>query len=238
MLGFVRRIIPFSSVDGPGNRTAVFLQGCNFRCLYCHNPETQAVSDGVRAILGVAAMDHLEVVDAVLLYRDFIRGVTISGGECTVQLAFLVALCKTLQENNIEVFVDTNGHVDPQEFTELCQHVDKFMFDVKAWGDDEHLALTGHTPSLVQANLRYAIAHKKVYEVRTVIVPDVLSNHVTVAETSRLISADPDIRYKLIKFRQRGVEQHALSLATPDDRYMEDLAHLATRLGVKDCRVL
>lgn len=238
MLGYVRRIVPFSSVDGPGNRTAVFMQGCNFRCFYCHNPETQQVGDGSIPLEGVMAMDHREVVTAVLKYRDFTQGVTLSGGECTVQLDFLLALCKDLQASNIEVFVDTNGHLAPRDFRQLCPYVDKFIFDVKATRIAEHTALTGHSPELVLENLAWAIAGKQLYEVRTVVVPDVLPNRVTVADTSRLISVDAAIRYKLIKFRARGVGPRFGALRTPDDQYMAGLQALALSLGVAKCIIV
>jgi len=130
--GLVNRIIPFSSVDGPGNRTAIFLQGCNFNCLYCHNPETinlcmqcgecvmhcpyDALSivdkrvnwdsricrhcDKCLQICGnnssprAMKMTVEEVMKEILRVKPFISGITISGGECTLQCAFITEIFK------------------------------------------------------------------------------------------------------------------------------------------------
>ena len=235
MQGYCRKIIPFSSVDGPGNRTVIFLQGCNFHCFYCHNPETQPLGDGGQPDADVVSRDHMELLAQVLLYRDFIRGVTLSGGECTVQLPFLMALCQELQNNKIEVFIDTNGHLAHEDFRRLCQYVDACMFDIKAMDEAVHLQLTGQSNSLVLQNLRYAIEHKKIYEIRTVIVPDLLPNSHTVIEASRLISRDPSIRYKLIKFRPRGVQALLPTMHMPSDDFMVELCTLAKSCGVATC---
>ncbi|MBT9136548.1 MAG: putative glycyl-radical enzyme activating enzyme YjjW [Firmicutes bacterium] len=235
MQGYVQKIIPFSAVDGPGNRTAVFLQGCNFTCAYCHNPETQMLYDSSLPGDGVRAIDHRDLGLEVLRYRDFIQGVTISGGECTLQYEFLLELSRYLQSFGIEVFVDTNAHLAPAAFQLLGRHVDKFIIDVKASDEGEHMALTGVGNNLVLANLRYALAEKLVYEIRTVIVPDVLNNEQTVAAISRLISADQQVRYKLIRFRPQGVIGAYARLPGPTDEYMAALQRLALAFGVKTC---
>jgi len=235
MKGYCRSIIPFSSVDGPGNRTAVFLQGCNFHCSYCHNPETQPLAGSGEALAGVMERDHQELVAEILKYRDFTRGVTVSGGECTVQLPFLLALCEELKSREINVFVDTNGHLAPDDFQRLGRHVDAFMLDVKSMDEDEHMMLTGQSNRLVLQNLCYAIANKKLYEIRTVVVPDLLRNSDTVALASRLISVDHSIRYKLIKFRPRGVQEVLPTMSTPSEEYMAELCALASSCGVKVC---
>ena len=77
----VNKIIPFSSVDGPGNRTAIFLQGCNINCLYCHNPETRD-KYGDKNITTVTEMSSDEVLEQVKKQIPFVRGITVSGGEC------------------------------------------------------------------------------------------------------------------------------------------------------------
>ena len=68
----VNRIVPFSSVDGPGNRTAVFLQGCNFNCRYCHNPETIRVCTHCGACVSVCPVGALRIEDGEVRY-DWVR---------------------------------------------------------------------------------------------------------------------------------------------------------------------
>lgn len=83
----INKIIDMSVVDGPGNRTGIFFQGCNFDCFYCHNPETiyYEVSEALNITLE-------EVVEIVKANMPFIQGITTSAGECTLQHKFLVTI--------------------------------------------------------------------------------------------------------------------------------------------------
>jgi len=236
MLGFVRKIIPFSAVDGPGNRTAVFFQGCNFRCWYCHNPETQALFDPCMKTEGVQAFTPEELATEILLYKDFVQGVTISGGECTLQYNFLYLLCRLLKNAGMEVFIDTNAHLDRAQFIELGHVVDKFVIDVKTIDQGEHLALTAVSNTLVLQNLHTALALGKIYEVRNVVVPKALDNEKNVTEISKLIAKNPDVRLRLIRFRAEGVLSQYSDCPTPDDELMDSLCQLAEDLGVKTCK--
>lgn len=83
----VQRIIPFSNVEGIGNRCSIFLQGCNIRCLYCHNPETIPMHSSSAVVYTVERL-----VEIVKGYMPFIRGVTVSGGEPTLQAEGIAAL--------------------------------------------------------------------------------------------------------------------------------------------------
>lgn len=239
MKGYLRKIIPFSSVDGPGNRTAIFLQGCNFNCLYCHNPETIEIPTVSNPIQDVQLLDSTDLVEKALEYKDFIKGITISGGECTVQIEFLIEVCKKFKEKNIEVYIDTNGHLPLKSFIELANYVDKFMFDIKSWKNDEHLKLTGAYNEKVVENFKYAMDMGKVYEVRTVIVPEILNNYQTVVEVSRLAASfEHEIRYKLIKFRNKGVKGKLEGIKSPSDEYMSQLKAVAAENGIKDVLIV
>jgi len=222
MKGYLRKIIEFSSVDGDGNRTVIFLQGCNFNCLYCHNPETIYIVKDSKP-KNVEFIDSKEIVKRALKYRDFIKGVTISGGECTVQFEFLLEIIKKFKLNDIEVYLDTNGSFSFKEYNILKKYVDKFMFDLKSFDLDEHIMLTGMDNSNVIKNLKMALRDDKVYEVRTVIVPKLLNNYRNVYKTSKLIS-DYKVRYKLIKYRENGVRKRYRNYMTPSSEYMDELA--------------
>lgn len=239
MRGYLRKIIPFSSVDGPGNRTAIFLQGCNFNCLYCHNPETIDIVSPDNPVDDVQFLEAGDLVEKSLEYKDFIRGITISGGECTVQIEFLIEVCKKFKERDVEVYIDTNGHLSLKSFKELSRYVDKFMFDIKAWDVHEHLKLTGVGNDKVIENFKYAMGIGKIFEVRTVIVPKILDNHQTVLEVSRLVASFEDkIRYKLIKFRNKGVVGNMKEINTPSDKYMSKLKTVALNNGIEDVVII
>lgn len=237
MQGYYRKIIPFSSVDGPGNRSVLFLQGCNFNCLYCHNPETIEFSTKENVVEGSKLISAKELVDELLEHEVFIKGVTISGGECTSQYLFLLEICRELKEKNIEVFIDTNAYLSHEKFIELSKYVDKYMIDIKSIDEKEHLMLTGKSIELVIKNTLYALGSNKVFEIRTVVVPKILNNYRTVQKVSRMI-AIYSVRYKLIKFRNKGTNDGLYNVKSPSDEYMDDLYKVASSNNVKDILIV
>jgi len=271
--GLVNRIIPFSSVDGPGNRTAIFLQGCNFNCSYCHNPETINICNSCGACVSachynalefkapyvvwdkatcskcdecikickrnsspkVISMTVEEVVGEIAKNRIFISGITVSGGECTLQSEFLTHLFKEVKKMNLTCFVDTNGSVPLWEHKGLVDVMDMAMVDIKSYNNEEHKSLTGMGNTTVIENVKYLAKLNKIYEIRTVIVPEVLDNFNNVDKISKLIAnLNPDIRYKLIKYRQIGVRLEMINSYTPKDEAMEELEKIAVHNGCKN----
>lgn len=269
--GLVNKIIPFSCVDGPGNRSAVFFQGCDFACRYCHNPETQKVCESCGVCLkccptGALSMENGRVIwdsklccgcDSCIQACEnhsspkvrqmtvedilaeiqsalpFINGITVSGGECTKQHAFLVHLFREIHKQGKTCFVDTNGQLDFRKMPELVSEMDMAMLDVKAWDMELHKKLTGRDNKIVLQNLDYLAEIGKLYEVRTVIVPGWMDEEETVRQVARRIAAYPSVRYKLIKFRPWGVRP-PMDVETPSDAYMEKLAEMARTCGVRE----
>lgn len=228
--GLVNKIIPFSSVDGPGNRTVVFLQGCNFNCLYCHNPETINICNNK-----CSNMSADEVFKQILKVKSFISGITVSGGECTLQYQFLTDLFKKVKDIGLTCFVDTNGSVPLYEKKELLDVMDMAMVDIKSFDSKEHTMLTGMDNNIVLENVKYLASINKLYELRTVIVPDILDNHYNVDNISKLIaSLNSDIRYKLIKYRNKGVRTNIIKSNSPTDDMMNELYELALKNGCKN----
>lgn len=275
--GIVNKIIPFSSVDGPGNRTAIFFQGCNFDCLYCHNPETikrcvncgtclfscnfDAISmvgntvvwnedkckhcdECVRVCKNSCGpkqkrMSVGEILKEIIKVKPFISGITVSGGECTLQAEFLVDLFDKVKKLGLTVFVDTNGSTDFRKNKELTESMDKVMLDIKSFDSEEHKMLTGKDNNIVLENAKYLASIDKLYEVRTVVVPNVLDNYNNVNEISKLIaSLNPEIRYKLIKYRPLGVRLDKINSTQPTDGMMEELKLAAEKNGCKNVLVV
>jgi len=271
--GLVNRIIPFSSVDGPGNRTAIFLQGCNFNCLYCHNPETINVCNNCGDCVSACHYNALqsksskviwekkacsscdecikickrnsspkslsmsveEVVVEIEKNKLFISGITVSGGECTLQSEFLTELFKEVQKLGLTCFVDTNGSIPFWQHEDLVAVMDMAMVDIKSYNNEEHLMLTGMGNATVIENVKYLAKLNKIYEIRTVIVPEVLDNYNNVDKISKLIAnLNPNIRYKLIKYRQLGVRSDLVNSYTPKDETMKELEGLAINNGCRN----
>ena len=114
----------FGLVDGPGIRTVIFLNKCNLRCKYCHNPETWVMKD--------TNYTSDEIVNRVLRNKSYYKnngGVTFSGGEPLLQYDFLLETCKKLKENNIHIALDTSG-VGNGDYLELLQTIDLVLLDI------------------------------------------------------------------------------------------------------------
>lgn len=276
-LGLINKILPFSSVDGPGNRMIIFLQGCSFNCLYCHNPETinlccscggciaACPSGALSKVDGMVIRDSnkcvncdtclkacrrssspkavsmtvQDVMQQIIKVKSFLSGITVSGGECTLQSEFLTELFKEVHRLGLTAFVDTNGSNDFEAMTGLSSIMDAAMLDIKSFDDKEHRMLTGRTNDIVIRNAQYLARINKLYEVRTVIVPELLNNSRNVDGVSRLIaSLNPDIRYKIIKYRPIGVRHNLINSPTPSAELMEELKTIAKKNGCKNVIVV
>lgn len=126
--GYINKIEPFGTVDGPGIRTIVFLSGCPLRCLYCHNPETWQANTGK----GMTPQELLEIVLRYKPYYGTNGGVTFSGGEPLNQPEFLLACLKLLKQEGIHTTLDTSGYSTSKHLPAILALVDLVIFDLKA----------------------------------------------------------------------------------------------------------
>lgn len=273
MTGLVNKIIPFSSVDGPGNRTAIFLQGCNFNCIYCHNPETINICGNCGTCITacpsgaltknngevfwdkskccncdsciktcnnssspkISKMSVDDIINEINNYKPFIQGITVSGGECTLQEDFLFHLFTKIKSLGLTCFIDSNGSKDFKEMPKLLEVCDSVMLDVKAFDNTIHNKYISFDNANVLSNLEFLASIGKLYEVRTVIVPELFNNEETVRKVSEIINKyDSNIRYKLIKFRNLGVRQSLKFHPTPSDEYMNTIKSIAEEGGCKN----
>ncbi|MEG2836128.1 YjjW family glycine radical enzyme activase [Anaerorhabdus sp.] len=269
----VNKIIPFSNVDGPGNRTSIFFQSCPFHCYYCHNPETINMCNHCGECVATCPVKALTVVKGKVIWnpkicidcdaciktcknlsspkiremttkdlmaeinkqKGFIRGITVSGGECMNHSKFLLELFKKAKKEGYTCLLDSNGIYDFSKYEELLDISDGVMLDVKAYDNKFHEYLTGASNKEVQKNLKYLLKKNKLVEVRTVLLPnEQKQNEVTVREVSQIIQ-DKTV-YKLLRYRPFGVREEGLkemgkSITT--EKEAEKLAKLAIKLGAK-----
>ncbi len=242
----INRIIPFSNVDGPGNRMAIFFQTCPFRCLYCHNPETMEAcincgdcvatcpAGALRMVNGkvvwnqdicvncdtclktcthhatpkIRMMSVEDVLAEIRKAKPFIKGITVSGGECMNHADFLQALFTEVKKLGLTCFIDSNGFYEFEKYPKLMEVCDAVMLDVKAYNNDFHKQLTTKSNETVLRNLDWLLEHDKMYEVRTVLMNNCPYNKDTVEHAAKIIS--DRCRYKLIKYRPFGVRQEGL----------------------------
>ena len=232
-LGLLADTVPFSWVDGPGNRYVVFLQGCNFCCIACHNPHTIPLATGRARLITVP-----DVLDDVRRVRHFLSGVTVSGGEATLQPEFVHDLFDALDDDpqlhHLTTYLDTNGSASREVWDRLLPVTDGVMVDLKAFDPQVHVSLTGASNDAVLMSIRHLVARRKLYEVRLLLVPGVNDSPEQLERTAEwLLSLDPTMRVKVVTFRPHGVRAAARqwSEATPEQQ--GQWADVLAQVGVR-----
>jgi pyruvate formate lyase activating enzyme len=244
----INKIINFSSVDGPGNRMAIFLQSCPFSCWYCHNPETiktcihcgdcvsTCPSDALHMIEGKVVWDEAkctqcdtcirickylstpkiltlsakELMKRVIEVKPFIKGVTVSGGECMNHPEFLREFFTLVKAENLGTLLDSNGFRRFADYPDLMQVCDGVMLDVKASDPRFHKQLTGSDNPMVLLNLKELNDSHKLQEVRIVILPNKPEeNEKTVRTVCSVIEGK--VPLKLLRYRPFGVRDEGLN---------------------------
>lgn len=145
MTGFIHSKETFGTVDGPGIRYVLFMQGCPMRCLYCHNPDTWKTGEGTE-------ITAEEVIEEMKSNKAFYArgGITVSGGEPLLQISFITELFRKCKEENIHTCIDTSGitYKEEKEYIEkldiLLNYTDLVMLDIKHIEGESHRALTGN----------------------------------------------------------------------------------------------
>lgn len=221
----LNHFLPFSNVDGPGNRSVLFFQGCLLRCHFCHNPETWEIDSSIGQYLTVE-----KVIRFIKRASPFIRGITLTGGEPLLQKEFILNLIPEVKKLKLTTFLNTNcALIDPTSDLDhnIFSLLDGVMTDIKSFSEAEHLELTGTKLSPILSNIDWII--KKfpglLYEVRTVIIPEYLDNEFNVKSISSFLrERDPLITYRLLAYRGYGVNNsYAEKFKTPTPDYMNKL---------------
>ena len=169
--GNIHSVETCGTVDGPGIRFVVFMQGCLMRCLYCHNPDTW--DTGINKQL--SADEILKQYESV---KEFCRGgITVTGGEPLMQIDFVTELFKASKVMGIHTALDTSGILFNPENTvktdELMKYTDLVLLDIKHISDEEHIKLTTHSNKNILAFAQYLSAINKPVWIRHVVVPGV-----------------------------------------------------------------
>ncbi|MCU0384202.1 MAG: pyruvate formate-lyase-activating protein [Cyclobacteriaceae bacterium] len=163
----IHSIESFGTHDGPGIRLVVFTQGCHFRCLYCANPDTWDLHQGKEISID-------EIVRKAVAQKSFFGkkgGVTISGGEPTLQRVALLSLFKKLHAEGINTALDSNGKMLNDEVKALLEETDYLLLDVKHINDEWHHRLTSVSNQSVLEVAAYREQTGKEMWLRYVLVP-------------------------------------------------------------------
>ena len=154
--------------EGPGVRFVVFVQGCNFNCLYCHNPETKPVNGGEM----ISVKELVEKIKKCRPYFGKEGGVTISGGEPLLQAKALIGLFSKLKKEGIHTALDTNGSVFNKDIEKLLRLTDLVLLDVKHIDSAQHKVVTGQTNERTLKFAEYLENHGIKFWIRYVLVPN------------------------------------------------------------------
>lgn len=175
MVGRVHSIESFGTVDGPGVRLVVFLQGCPMRCQYCHNPDTWEFGIGTE-------MSVEQIMGLYEKNRAFYNkgGITVTGGEPLMQIGFVTELFSAAAKRGIHTCLDTSGITFRPERAEIVEMFDRLMsvtdlvmLDIKHIDPEGHKKLTGQPLEPVQAFARYLDARAIPVWIRHVVVPGI-----------------------------------------------------------------
>lgn len=166
MIGNIHSYESFSTLDGPGVRFVIFLQGCPLRCLYCHNPDTWSPDAGTPA-------DADTVVAKVEACHNYLRngGVTLSGGEPLLQPDFCHELLTRFRALRLHTAIDTSGAIPLEKSAPVIDAADLILLDLKALDDTLHRELTGCGNANTLATLDYCEKTNRDVWIRHVIVP-------------------------------------------------------------------
>lgn len=165
--GRVHSVETLGALDGPGLRYVLFLQGCPFRCAYCHNPDTRDCGLGYE----VTVCDQL---DDILRYRNYLSGgLTVSGGEPLLQAEFVAILLEKCRERGIHGVIDTSGGIPLPEIERAIRAADLILLDIKAFDRLKALGLCGVDTDRTWELLEFCEKIGKPVWIRHVLVPGI-----------------------------------------------------------------
>lgn len=201
-IGFLHSFTTGSTVDGPGVRLVAWTSGCQFRCLYCHNPDTWKLRNGIPVTLAKAT-------EELSKYRAGLKimggGFTLSGGEPLMQDRFAVRLFAAAKKMGIHTVLDTNGALGNRLSDTELQEIDLVMLDIKAWDPALHKRLTGQDVGPVLDFAKRLASLKRPVWIRYVLVPTLTDNLADIANIAEFSSKLGNVeRVDVLPFHQLG----------------------------------
>ncbi len=227
----------FGTVDGPGVRFVIFMQGCPLRCQYCHNPDTWSFKEGKQYSVE-------EVVKEVLKYKNYIKtgGITFTGGEPLAQIDFVIEVCKQLKQLGIHTCVDTSGiYFDEKDkrYDELLKVVDLFLLDLKHINNEVHEQLTGLPNVKVLKFAQYLSDLNKPVWIRQVLLDGYTNDETYLKETKVFLDSLNNVEkievlpyhtMGLLKYKQMKLDYPLVGVEKPT---IQDIERANKLLGAK-----
>lgn len=201
-VGFLHSFTTGSAVDGPGVRVVAWTTGCQFRCLYCHNPDTWSMTNGIPVTLARAT-------DELSKYRYGLKiasgGLTISGGEPLMQDRFVVKLFAAAKGMGIHTALDTNGHLGERLSDAELAQIDLVLLDIKAWNSERHRHLTGMDNGPTLDFARRLSALRRSIWIRFVLIPGLTDDPEQISQIAKFSASMGNVeRVDVLPFHQMG----------------------------------
>lgn len=240
----------FSTHDGPGIRTIVFLKGCPLRCRWCCNPESQSyevqemrVKDAVK-IMG-RDVSVGEVLAEVLKDRPYYRrsggGITLSGGESLLQPDFAVALLAACHENGLNTAIETTGFADASVIERYIPHVDLFLMDIKHINSRKHEEFTTKPNEKILANAKLIAQKAKKLIIRVPVIPGFNDTESEISEIAAFAASLQGVNeIHLLPYHRMGRDKYEGlgrpylmgDIKPPSAEQMERLLHVCEGFGL------
>ncbi len=201
-LGRIHSLESFGTVDGPGIRFVVFMQGCPLRCQFCHNPDTWDVNKG-------REYTPEQLMEEIIRYKSYMDfsggGVTFTGGEPLLQAEFILEVCKLCKEKGISIAVDTSGFVWNDAVKEVLEYTDLVLLDIKNYDPIVYQTVTGVSLSPTLKLLDYLREKNIRAWVRYILVPNLTDNLDSVRKLSDHLDQYPNVeKIELLGFHKMG----------------------------------
>ena len=201
-MGFLHSFTTGSTVDGPGVRVVAWTAGCQFRCLYCHNPDTWNMMNGMPVTLDRA-------IEALRKYRHGLKvmfgGFTLSGGEPLMQDRFAARLFTAAKSMGVHTALDTNGYLGERLSDKELDEIDVVLLDIKSWDRERHQRLTAKDNSPTLAFARRLAKQRKTIWLRYVLVPGLTDDVDDINQIAKFAAELGNVaRVDVLPFHQMG----------------------------------
>ena len=238
--GYIHSTESFGSVDGPGIRFLIFLQGCHMRCRYCHNPDTwKSGNTGEPTTVD-------ELLNKAERYRSYWGpegGITVSGGEALLQIDFLIDLFEEAHRRGINTCLDTAAQPFTREetffskFERLMKSTDLVLLDIKHIDSEKHRWLTGHSNENILDCARYLSDIEKPVWIRHVLVPGITDDEEQLKQLRQTLDTLKNIKkvevlpYHTLgtfKWKQLGIPYSLEDVPTPTNEQVARAREILT----------
>jgi len=201
-IGFLHSFTTGSTVDGPGVRVVAWTAGCQFRCVYCHNPDTWSLSNGMPVSIDRAVAELKKYRYGLTVMSG---GFTLSGGEPLMQDRFAARLFAAARGLGIHTALDTNGLLGDRLTDQELENIDLVLLDIKSWDPERHQRLTGKENGPTLDFARRLAARKRPIWLRFVLVPGWSDDFDDIAQLARFAGSLGNVeRVDVLPFHQLG----------------------------------